>query len=256
MRVIPIPCLKDNYAYLLVCEKTGEAGVVDPSEFAPVEAVVKKERVTLRAILNTHHHWDHVGGNKELLQAHPGLAVYGHASDQGRIEGLSAGQEMGGRFRLGALEFSVLHNPGHTMGAITYVVEGCAFTGDTLFGAGCGRVFEGTMEMMYRSLNEVLGALPGETKLYFGHEYTENNLRFAQTVEPDNAEAKARLEAARKERAAGRFTTPSTMALEKRTNPFLRCNAPGIRASAQKAGARADRPAEVFGAIRSLKDQF
>jgi hydroxyacylglutathione hydrolase len=220
-----------------------------------VEEAVRREGVKLQAILNTHHHWDHVGGNKGLLKAHPALKVYGHRSDLGRIEGLNAGLEMGGGFRLGALEFRVLHNPGHTLGAITYVVNGCAFTGDTLFGAGCGRVFEGTMEMMYRSLNEVIGSLPAETNIYFGHEYTENNLRFAQTVEPGNAEAAARLEAARRERAAGRFTTPSTMALERRTNPFLRCGEPGPRAAAKRAGA-GDSPAAVFGAIRGMKDRF
>lgn len=256
MRVIPIPCLKDNYAYLVICEKSGEAGIADPSEFAPVEAVIRKEGVTLTALLNTHHHWDHVGGNKDLVAAYPGLKVYGHRSDQGRIEGQNQFLDDGSRFKLGALDVRVLHNPGHTTGAITYVVEGCAFTGDTLFGAGCGRVFEGTMEMMHRSLNEVLAALPGETRVYFGHEYTENNLRFALSVEPGNAVMAKRMEDAKRTRASGQFTTPSTMDLEKRTNPFLRCGEAAIRNAARQAGHSTGSPAEVFGAIRTMKDKF
>ncbi len=251
MRTIPIPCLSDNYAYLIVDEETGQAGIVDPSEAEPVERVVQQEGVKLTAILNTHHHWDHIGGNKGLLAKHPGLTVYGHTSDSGRIDGFTDGLDMGGGLTLGSLKFDVLHNPGHTMGAITFVVNGCAFTGDTLFAAGCGRVFEGTMEMMYKSLNEVLGGLPDDTRLYFGHEYTENNLRFAEHVEPDNADVQQRLAEVRKTRPAGKFTTPSTLAEERKTNPFLRCEAAGVKA---KGGGGS--PAQVFGAIRGMKDRF
>jgi hydroxyacylglutathione hydrolase len=256
MRVIPIPCLKDNYAYLVVCEQTGEAGIVDPSEFAPVDKVIQAEGVNLTAILNTHHHWDHVGGNKELVAKYKGLRVYGHSSDGGRIDGQNQKLEHGSTFKLGAHDVKVLHNPGHTLGAITYVIEGCAFTGDTMFGGGCGRVFEGSMEMMHESLNGVIGALPGDTNIYFGHEYTENNLRFAQSVEPGNAALGARMADAQKARAAGRFTTPSTLALEKQTNPFLRCGEAEIAAAAKKAGLGGGSPAAVFGAIRTMKDRF
>jgi hydroxyacylglutathione hydrolase len=256
MRVIPVPCLKDNYAYLVICEQTGTAGVVDPSEYEPVAAAALKEGLKLEAILNTHHHWDHVGGNKELVSRIPGIRVYGHKSDQGRIEGQNQFVEMGQIFSLGKTQFRVLHNPGHTLGAVTYVADGCAFTGDTLFGAGCGRVFEGTMEMMHHSLMDVIGSLPDETEVYFGHEYTENNLRFGLSVEPDNIEARARQEETKRLRAQGRFTTPSTMGLERKTNPFLRCAEPALRESARKGGGNADAPAAVFGAIRAMKDKF
>lgn len=256
MRVVPVPCLSDNYAYLVIDEASGRAGVVDPSEAEPVARAVAAEGVELVAILNTHHHHDHVGGNADLLSRHPGLRVYGHASDARRVPGLTDGVNAGDAFEVAGLRFSVLHNPGHTTGAVTYVADGCAFTGDTLFAAGCGRVFEGTPAMMYRSLNEVIGDLPADTRVYFGHEYTEKNLQFARSVEPDNDEVTRRLDEVSAARRAGRFTTPTTMALERRTNPFLRCTAPGIRASAKNGGARDDAPEAVFAAIRSLKDRF
>lgn len=257
MKVVPVPCLSDNFAYLIICEETGEAGVVDPSEAPPVEQAIAKAGVKLTAILNTHHHWDHIGGNKGLLADHGNLKVYGHKSDAGRIDGFTHGLDTGDTFTVGRIDFSVLHNPGHTTGAITYVAEGCAFTGDTLFAAGCGRVFEGTMEMMYASLNDVLGSLPDETRIYFGHEYTENNLRFAAEVEPESRDVQDRWAEVRKTRAAGRFTTPSVMAEERRTNPFLRCAAPAVKAGAKKADpGSAESPAAVFGAIRGWKDRF
>mgnify|MGYP001592663839 CR=1 FL=1 len=257
MQVTAIPCLKDNYAYLVVCEETRQAGVVDPSEAAPVLEAVRQAGVALVAILNTHHHWDHVGGNKELLARYPALAVYGHASDQGRIEGQTHFLRHGDTFRLGTLEVRGLHNPGHTTGALSYVVQDCVFTGDTLFAAGCGRLFEGTPEMMHESLCKVIGALPERTQVYFGHEYTEANLRFAAHVEPDNAAVQARLEAVRKLRQAGRFTTPSTLAEEWRTNPFMRSESATIRAAVKQADPGNDlAPAHVLAVVRELKNRF
>lgn len=257
MKVIPVPCLSDNYAYLVICEASGVAGVVDPSEAAPVAACVKKEGVTLTAILNTHHHWDHIGGNKELIGQFSGLAVYGHNSDRGRIDGLTNGLETGDVFALGKLEVKALHNPGHTSGAVSFVIEDSVFTGDTMFAGGCGRLFEGTPANMYASLNEVIGGLPELTKVYFGHEYTENNLRFAQALEPGNAAVRERLEAVRKTRASGEYTTPSTLAEEWRTNPFMRCDSEEIKARVKQEEPGNDlSPEAVLRVVRQMKDSF
>ena len=257
MKVISIPCLSDNYAYLVVCESTGDAGVVDPSEAGPVAACVKKEGVNLKAILNTHHHWDHTGGNKELLKQFGPLAVYGHNSDQGRIDGLTNGLNTGDTFSLGKLAVRALHNPGHTSGAVSYVIEDAVFTGDTMFAGGCGRLFEGTPADMFASLNKVIGGLPEETRVFFGHEYTENNLRFAQAVEPGNASVRKKLEEVRSNRAAGGFTTPSTLAEEWRTNPFMRCDSDEIKARVKQEHPGNDlSPEAVLGAIRRMKDSF
>jgi hydroxyacylglutathione hydrolase len=255
MRVVPVPCLKDNYAYLLVCDDTGQAGVVDPSEAGPVEAAVAKAGVTLVAILNTHHHWDHTGGNKDLLAKHPSLKVYGHASDDGRIDGLTERLRHGQEFTLGKLRIRGLHNPGHTMGAISYAVGDAVFTGDTLFAAGCGRLFEGTPEMMYVSLCQVIGSLPRTTRVYFGHEYTENNLRFAAMMEPENAAVRARLARVRATRQAGGLTTPSTLEEEWATNPFMRSDSAAIQAKVKAVDPSNNlSPVAVLAAVRKLKD--
>jgi hydroxyacylglutathione hydrolase len=257
MRVTPIPCLKDNYAYLVVCEETNQAGVVDPSEAEPVLQAVQAAKVELVAILNTHHHWDHIGGNKGLLARFPGLRVYGHASDKGRIEGQTEFLATGDTFRLGRLTVRALHNPGHTTGAVSYVIEDAVFTGDTMFAAGCGRLFEGTPQMMHDSLCTVIGALPPETRVFFGHEYTEANLRFAAHVEPDNRDVAARLESVRALRKAGRFSTPSTLAEEWRTNPFMRSDSPSIQAAVKKAQPGNDlSPVNVLAVVRELKNNF
>lgn len=175
MRVIPVPCLKDNYAYLVVCEQTGTTAVVDPSEAEPVQVALAKEGLTLSAILNTHHHGDHVGGNHELLEMYPDIPVYGHVSDVLRIPAMNMPVDAGDQFQIGELEAVVLFNPGHTHGAISYFFPQAPaiFTGDTLFSAGCGRIFEGNPEQMYHSLNDVIGSCPDETQVYCGHEYTQ-----------------------------------------------------------------------------------
>lgn len=256
MDVHPIPCLSDNYAYLLVCPKTRASAVVDPSEGEPVQAELEKRGLALTAILNTHHHWDHVGGNEMLRVRHPGVRIFGHASDRGRIPGQTEFLEAGDAVRFGEVAGTFLHNPGHTSGAITYIFGDQAFTGDTLFAAGCGRVFEGTMEQMHHSLNGVLGELPDSTRLYFGHEYTERNLEFALSVEPGNSAIPQRLDTVRQHRRQGQFTTPTTMAAERQTNPFLRCQSRELQQAAQRDSSEPPTHAEVFGVLRGLKDRF
>lgn len=257
MNVTSIPCLSDNYAYLVVCKETNQAGIVDPSEAGPVLDAVQRSGADLVAILNTHHHWDHIGGNKELLQRYPSLKVYGHGSDKGRIDGQTQFLEADESFTLGKLEVRVLHNPGHTTGAVSYVIEDCVFTGDTMFAAGCGRLFEGTPQMMYDSLCKVIGGLPRQTKVYFGHEYTENNLRFAAKLEPDNTAVATKLGAARKQRSEGEFTTPSTLADEWSTNPFMRVDSATIQAAVKLADPSNDlSPVNVLGVVRGMKDRF
>ena len=256
MDVHPIPCLRDNYAYLLLCPQTQATAVVDPSEADPVQAELERRGLSLTAILNTHHHWDHVGGNEALQAEHPGIRIFGYASDRGRIPGQTEFLEVGDVVKFGEIEGTILHNPGHTSGAITYVFGDQAFTGDTLFAAGCGRVFEGTMAQMHHSLNGVLGGLPDPTRLYFGHEYTERNLEFAQSVEPGNAAVSKRLDAVRQSRRQGQFTPPTTLAEERQTNPFLRCQSPQLRQVAQRESSGPSTDAGVFGVLRGLKDRF
>jgi hydroxyacylglutathione hydrolase len=215
MRVMSIPCLTDNYCYLVM--DGPNTAIVDPSEHAPVLDVMKREGVKPTAIWLTHHHFDHIGGVEGLLAAYPGLEVVAHKSDKPRIAKATKLVDEGDTVELGSLRAKILHNPGHTLGAISYWIEdgdGAVFTGDTLFAAGCGRVFEGTPEMMHASLHK-LANLPASTRVYFGHEYTAANLKFAAHVDPNNQ--------AIKDRIANLETpsTPSTIADERATNPFL-----------------------------------
>jgi hydroxyacylglutathione hydrolase len=258
MQVIPIPCLKDNYAYLVIDDATKQAAVVDPSEAAPVLEAVQRAAVPLVAIWNTHHHWDHTGGNKGLLQALPGLAVYGHASDKGRVDGQTVFLNHGETFTLGKLTVRALHNPGHTTGAVSYSVEDAVFTGDTMFAAGCGRLFEGTPADMQKSLCATIGGLPESTRVFFGHEYTENNLRFAVQVEPDNTAAQARYQAVQALRKAGKATTPSTLKEEWATNPFMRgATSQTLQTLTKREDPGNDgSPVAVLAVVRRLKDKF
>lgn len=257
MKILPIPCLKDNYAYLLICEQSKQAAVIDPSEAAPVLQALSHLSVSLCAILNTHHHWDHTGGNADLLAHFPELEVYGHALDQGRIPGQTRFLQGGDCFCLGALELRVLHNPGHTRGAISYRVGSALFTGDTLFGGGCGRLFEGTAAEMYHSLQAVIGAEEPETLIYCGHEYTLRNLEFATWVEPHSLAVQQRLQQVQQLRQQGLPSVPSTLALELATNPFLRCQEPSVRAWAcQQEPGLDPQPEAVFRLLRSAKDRF
>ena len=257
MEIITIPCLKDNFAYLLICTKTQKAAVVDPSEAVPVQKVVEQHGVELISILNTHHHWDHVGGNKELKAKYPKLIIYGHESDRGRIPEQTVFLKKGDPVCFGEQTGSFLHNPGHTAGAITFVFGKTAFTGDTLFAAGCGRLFEGTPAQMHDSLNLQIGSLSDETELYFGHEYTEANLRFALSVEPSNAEIHKKLASVTVMCSSGEFSTPTTLVEERLTNPFMRCSSSEICATVKsKEPSHNLSEKEVFRTLRELKNNF
>jgi hydroxyacylglutathione hydrolase len=255
MKILQIPLLRDNYGYLLICESTNQSAIIDPSEAEPVLRRVEQEGPDLRAILNTHHHRDHTGGNEGLLAARR-IEVYGHARDRDRIPGLTRGVEEGDIISIGALSGRVLFIPGHTTGHVAYLFDDALFCGDTLFTAGCGRLFEGTPEQMHASLSKLM-ALPDDTRIFCGHEDTENNLRFALTVEPNNADVVSRYAMVQAQRARGLATVPATLAEEKRTNPFLRWDSNEIQASVDAvAPGQTTDPVSVFAAVRKLKDAF
>ena len=247
LEIVVVPCLKDNYAYLV---KTGDAcAVVDPSEPGPVQAALTARGWRLTHILNTHHHLDHTGGNLALKQA-AGAIVVGPEKDASRIPGIDVGVTEAAGWEFAGLPVQILEVPAHTRGAITFVIGGNAFTGDTLFAMGCGRLFEGDPAMMWCSLSTLM-TLPDATRIFCGHEYTENNGRFALTLEPGNAALQRRMKAVRA--ARGETTMPSDMGLEKATNPFLRVASPEIRKS---LGMEKASEVAVFGEIRRRKDSF
>ena len=303
MRVVQIPTLLDNYTYLIVCEKTGECGIVDsPDAEATIEAInnvmvrwfdrlttAQAHHVRVTAILSTHHHWDHVGGNEELANKYR-VPVYG--GDE-RIPKLTNQVGEGDTIEVGEIRFLVLEIPGHTKGHIAYYAPpsptassvalrasgnsaqfalgpvaqvsllalpsgegGILFCGDTLFAAGCGRLFEGTSPQMVASLTK-LKNLPDDTKVYCGHEYTQKNLEFALTLEPNNAAVRKKYEEVVEKRKRGKSTVPTTIAEEKSYNPFLRWDSAELIATLQNkiSGLKPD-PISIFAAARGLKDQF
>jgi hydroxyacylglutathione hydrolase len=255
MEIIPIPCLTDNYAYLV--REGDEAVIVDPSESAPVEATVAELGVRLVGILCTHHHPDHVGGVGGLLSTYGALPVIAHPRDASRIAAASRTVEDAEKFALGGVEFRAIHVPAHTLGALGYVAnERAVFTGDTMFVAGCGRLFEGTPAMMHRALLLGFGRLADDVAVYPGHEYAEKNLRFAHEVEPGNGTVSAHLARVQERRRAGLFCVPSTIADEKATNPFLRVAAAEVRAFAKAHGGNANDPVDVLAAVRRARDEF
>ncbi len=245
-----IPTLRDNYTYLVSCRDTREAVVIDAPEVEPVLARIEATGVRVVRILSTHHHPDHAAANPALADR-LGVAVVGFVGDAARLPGFTSGVSDGDEVEVGMHRLRVLHVPGHTTGHVAYFGSEPAmvFCGDTLFGAGCGRLFEGTPEQMYRSLVERLAALPEETLVYCGHEYTEANLRFAAAALPGDPEVAARAERVRAIRARAspdwhaaipeEMTIPSTIGEERRTNPFLRA-----------------RDAAGFARLRTWKDGF
>jgi hydroxyacylglutathione hydrolase len=252
VRVVPVPCLQDNYAYLLHAEGQRRAAVVDPSEEAPVVEALAREGLELAAILDTHHHFDHVGGNEALVARFPGIPVIAGKTDEGRIPAQTRGVVHGETFEVVGLSVRALHVPGHTTGAIAFVVEGTdVFTGDTMFVAGCGRLFEGTPAQMHASLSEAIARLPDEVRVWCGHEYTQSNLRFAKHADPDNSAVDASIAWAKGLRESGAPTVPSTIGREKAHNPFLRVVDPAF--AARFGGGD---PASVLAAVRKAKDEF
>jgi hydroxyacylglutathione hydrolase len=259
MDVFPVPQLSDNYAYLLVDPESGEAGIVDCAEARPVLEEVARRGVSLRGVLATHHHFDHVGGNRDLLAQLPGLRVYGSADDAPKIPGITDRVNDSDPVQVGRLRGRVIFIPAHTSGHVAYWFpdERAVFTGDTLFAGGCGRLFEGDAVQMMSSLGK-LAALPDDTRVYCGHEYTEKNLRFALTLEPGNAALQAKMAAVQALRRAGKPTVPSTIADEKATNPFLRTDSAELAASvrARVPSLPAGDRVALFAAVRGLKDRF
>lgn len=231
LSVTALPILSDNYVWIL--EKDGRCVVVDPGEAAPVQKFLKKNKLELEAILLTHHHGDHVAG--VLGIAGHDVDVYASTPDLRRIAGVTRGVSDGTRITVLGTTFDVFETPGHTVGAVCYYGDGMVFTGDTLFSAGCGRLFEGTPEQMFQSLQR-LAELPEATKVYCGHEYTEKNLQFAATAEPDNAAVPKRLAEVQALRAQSLPSLPSTIGVERSVNPFVR--APDVVTFAARREAR------------------
>ena len=251
--VIPLSALQDNYIWLIRDDR--HAVVVDPGDATPVLDYLAREQLQLTAILNTHHHHDHVGGNAGLLSRFK-VPVYGPAKE--RIPSVTNPLAEGEFVDLPelSLSFRVLDIGGHTAGHIGYYGANSLFCGDTLFGCGCGRLFEGTPQQMLASLQK-LAALPDSTNVFCGHEYTLANIRFAKAIDPENAELLAREEKDTQARAANLPTLPSSIKLEKDTNPFLRCATPEVvKAASHFSGRTLADTADVFAAIREWKNQF
>ncbi|MBD1809919.1 hydroxyacylglutathione hydrolase [Microcoleus sp. FACHB-SPT15] len=257
MQVILLPALSDNYIFLLHNPKQNVAAVVDPAEAQPVLRRLEELGAELVMIFNTHHHMDHVGGNRELIEHFPNVYVCGSAQDKGRIPGqqvfLQEGDQVEFTDRIG----EVIFVPGHTSGHIAYYffprVEGETgdlFCGDTLFAGGCGRLFEGTPAQMVDSLSK-LRALPDNTRVWCAHEYTLKNLQFALTVDQENLDLQTRYTEVQEARRRLEATIPSQLGIEKRTNPFLRWEQPALQSA-----VKATEPVQTFARLRGMKDRF
>jgi hydroxyacylglutathione hydrolase len=253
LEIVTIPCLKDNYAFLAHDRATGQTAVVDVPEAAPIAAALKQRGWTLSHVLLTHHHWDHVDGLAALLADHP-ATVIGAAADAHRLPPLDVAVAEGDTITIGGDTGHVIDVSGHTLGhiAVHFPASAVVFTADSLMAMGCGRLFEGTPEQMFHSLAK-LAALPDETLVCSGHEYTASNAKFALTIEPGNAALISRIEKIETARAQGRPTVPSLLSAERATNPFLRSDSLEIQASVGLTGAD---PVAVFTEVRRRKDSF
>ncbi|WP_170325960.1 hydroxyacylglutathione hydrolase [Ruegeria arenilitoris] len=253
LEIVTIPCLSDNYAFLAHDAESGQTALVDAPESGPILAELEARGWSLSHVLLTHHHWDHVDGLPGILEKHPAKVV-GAAADAHRLPPLDQQVTDGDTFEIGGEPVQVLDVSGHTIGHVAYYMpqSSVVFTADSLMALGCGRLFEGTAPQMWASLSK-LAALPDETIVCSGHEYTQSNAKFAITVDPDNAALQQRMIDIDRARAEGRPTVPSTLALEKATNPFLRATDPAIQAH---LGMENVDPADVFAEIRARKDRF
>ena len=253
LTILQIPVLTDNYIYLIHDPVSKETAVIDPALAPPVLDVLAEKNWRLTTILNTHHHWDHVGGNLELKQK-TGCKIIAAQSDSNRIPGIDSGIGDGDVISLGTHTARIIATPGHTSGHIVYYFaeDGALFCGDTLFVMGCGRLFEGTPEQMYDSLQK-LQALPPTTRVYCTHEYTQVNGRFALSVEPDNVQVQQKMLKVQALRAENLPTVPSTIAQEMATNPFFRTDSLTLQ---KTLGLARKTPVEVFTELRKRKDSF
>lgn len=253
MKVQILPALQDNYMYLIIDEKSKDAAIVDPVDPEAVASAVKENNVNLTKILTTHHHWDHAGGNEKMVKKFENLEVYG---GDDRVGALNCKVKHNDKFNIGSLNVLCLATPCHTSGHICYYVTGeedtpAVFTGDTLFAGGCGRFFEGTADQMYKALIETLGKLPNETKVYCGHEYTGNNLKFGIHVEPNNEDILQKMKWVCSQREKNMPTVPSTIENEKLTNPFMRVHEQSIMEHTNEKD-----PIKTMAYLRREKDNF
>ena len=253
MNIEIISCLNDNYSYLIHDNQSNTVAIIDPSEFAPCDKIISKKYKKLDYILNTHHHYDHVGGNKELKKKY-NSKILGFKSDEERIPNIDKLLEDNEEFNIGNIKFTTLFIPGHTTGHIAFYskTEKVIFTGDTLFSMGCGRVFEGTYEQMFESLNRIKD-LPEDTKIYCGHEYTQKNIEFCIKYNPNNDLLKKTKNTIEEKLKNGEPSIPSTLLKEKQMNIFLRTDDLDVKniLNLKKASNL-----EVFTKLRDLKDNF
>lgn len=253
LEIRTIPCLSDNYAYLAHDPETKVTALIDAPEAGPILAALAETGWTLTDVLITHHHFDHIDALPQILEKHPARVV-GAAADAHRLPALDLQVAEGGTVQIGAELGTVIDVPGHTVGHIAYHFPGskAVFTADSLMALGCGRVFEGTYPQMYASLQK-LAALPPDTLVFSGHEYTQANGTFAQTIEPENPDLMSRMRDVLEKRAAGLPTIPSLLSEEQATNPYLRAHIPSVKAHLGMDGAE---PVDVFSEIRRRKDNF
>ena len=253
MQITTIPCLNDNYAYIIEENNSKTVGVVDPSEALPVISFLKNKNLKLNYILNTHHHFDHIGGNNELKKLYSAKVV-GFIGDKHRIPGIDITLKDNEKWQFGNTPIKILHIPGHTLGHICFFFEQekIAFTGDTLFSLGCGRIFEGDHKQMLTSLNKIK-KLPKNTKIYCGHEYTYKNAEFCIKYDSNNDDLKKKFEIVKKLRSKNLPTIPTTLKDELNTNIFLRCDKKDLKI---KLDMENQEDFKVFKKVRDLKDSF
>ena len=253
MKIEIIPCLKDNYSYLIIDEENKNACVVDPSEAKPIIKYLEKNNIELKYILNTHHHYDHVGGNIELKKKYD-AKVIGYIDDLNRIPGIDVKLKDEEIWKENNFEAKIIHIPGHTLGHVCFhfYKDKNLFTGDTVFSLGCGRIFEGTYEQMCKSINKIKN-LPSDTKVYCGHEYTKKNYEFCKKIEPKKVFLDKKINKLRMKISNNLPTIPTTIKEELKCNVFFRCDSKEVKSS---LNMKNDSPIEIFSKLRDLKDNF